>query len=163
MGLLGKLFVLAIVILALGYYADQKGYIDVETEFNIDTGSTGKSVLWTNDNFSLAAASPGDHKDEKVSLDVYVFNSIPLETDDGTITGYEAYLGGIQQLSSDPFNTGKRIVFSYAPGEVSTDACMHIEGHIYGSSDVTVQSGQVIHPVYIVSDHVTPIDCSTLP
>ena len=46
-------------------------------------------------------------------LDLYVFNVIPVETVNGAKIMYEAYIGGQKDLANNPYDTSRRILFSY--------------------------------------------------
>ncbi len=154
MGTLAKIFVLLIVILALGYAAQQKGLIHIKGNYTITkTTSTGtSSVVWTNGNFSAAASDPQSHYKERVSLDVYIFNSFKLKN--GAVA-YDAYLGAPAQLQQDPYNTAKRILLTYPNSTITSEGCYHLTGYIAGQATVTTMDGTEVHPVYIRASSVS--------
>ncbi len=162
MGKLGKLVILILVILAIGYYADQKGYINVETQFNITTNTQETSKLWTNTNFSQAAIEPKQHINETVKLDIYVFNKLNVQSGNTTITAYEGYLGNEQQLENNPYEASKRILFTTST-TLDINTCYQINGYIAGTSNLITQSGEQIHPAYIKAQKVKHIDCQQIP
>ena len=161
MGKLGKLVILILVILAIGYYADQKGYINVETQFNITTNTQETSKLWTNTNFSQAAIEPKQHINETVKLDIYVFNKLNVQSGNTTITAYEGYLGKGQQLENNPYDTSKRILFTTST-TLDSNTCYQINGYIAGTSNLFTQSGEQIHPTYIKAEGVELINCQQI-
>ena len=154
MGTLAKIFVLLIVVLALGYVAQQKGLIHIKGNFTITktTGTSSSSVVWTNGNFSTAASDPQSHYKEPVSLDVYIFNSFKLKNG---ATAYDAYLGTPAQLQQDPYNTAKRILLTYPNATITSEGCYHVTGYIAGQATVTTLDGTEVHPVYIRASTVS--------
>lgn len=162
MGKLGKLLILILVLLAIGYYADQKGYINVETQFNITANTQENRKLWVNNNFTQAAIEPKQHINETIKLDIYVFNKLNIQSGNTTITAYEGYLGNEQQLENNPYDTSKRILFTTGT-TLDINTCYQIEGHIAGTSNLITQSGEQVHPTYVKAEVVKHIDCQQIP
>lgn len=149
MSKLVKAVIILILVLGIGYIAQQRGMIDVELNGSVTVGRDGSSggrLLWVNTNFSQAAPEPRRHIGDRVSLDVYVFNSFTL---DNGATAYEAYLGSPTQLSEHPYDTSKRILMTYTEDTIMAEECYHVTGSIAGEATVTTAGGDVIHPAYV--------------
>ncbi|MCE4620278.1 MAG: hypothetical protein F7C33_04565 [Desulfurococcales archaeon] len=155
MGALAKIVILVLVLLAIGYYADRKGIIDIHGNITV----TSQEKLWTNANYSKAAADPDSSQGDKVSLNVYVFNKLNVTKNGHLVTAYEAYLGDSNSLAGDPYNTAKRILYA-APGPQQVGACIHLEGVIRGVATVTTNDGSTINPLYIEASSTSPISCN---
>lgn len=166
MGRLGKIILLILIILAVGYYASLKGYISVETNLTVNTGDTNvasKPVVWTNANFSKTVGDPARHYKEKVELSVFVFNSFKVNTSNGTVEAYDAYLGSPQELDNNPYDMNKRILVVLDDGTINVNECYHLTGYIAGTSNITTIEGNVIHPVYVVASDAYLVDCPKTP
>jgi hypothetical protein len=162
LSILAKLFVAFLILLALGYVAYERGYIDLKGNLSITRGtSSGTRVLWTNSNFTIAASDPSSHYGENVSLDAYVFNTFKLR--DGTRV-YEAYIGSKQALEKNPYDTSRRIVLAYPNGTIEAEGCYHLTGYIAGQATVTTASGAEIHPVFVRAGAVvaSPSGCASI-
>ena len=154
MGALAKIVILILVLLAIGYYADQKGIIDIHGNIT----ATSQDKLWTNANYSKATADPDSSMGDKVSLNVYVFNQFNITKNGHQVTAYEAYLGDANSLARDPYNTTRRILYT-APEPQQVGACIHLEGVIKGVATVTTNDGSTINPLYIEASSTSPVSC----
>ncbi len=155
MGAIAKIVVLILVLLAIGYYADQKGIIDINGNITI----TKHEKLWTNANYSKAVADPDSSQGDKVSLNVYVFNKLNITKNGHLVTAYEAYLGDSNSLARDPYNTAKRILYT-APEPQRVGTCIHLEGVIRGVATVTTNDGSTINPLYIEASSTSQMSCN---
>lgn len=154
MNILAKLFVAFMVILALGYVAYERGYIDLEGNLTITRGGGQDArVLWTNENFTRAAGDPASHYGENVSLDAYVFNTLKLK---GGARVYEAYVGSKQALEQHPYDASRRILVAYPAGTIGAEGCYHITGYIAGQATITTAGGAEVHPAYVKAGIITP-------
>lgn len=161
MGTKTRIIVTAL-LLATIYLALNPAVIDRLRNATITASVEIGSHLWTNKDFAEAARNPQDHAGEHVFLDALVFNTIP-NVDDKGHSVVEAYLGTLEQLRSAPYDTSRRIAIygdgitptSYKPGQ-----CIHIEGTIAGTIDITTLENKVVKPVLVKADTITPIRCS---
>jgi hypothetical protein len=155
LGKLGKLIVLLLLLGAAGYYLNQQGILDISGHVEVNSGGH----VWTNSDFGEAALNPEDHAGEKASLNVYVFNTLEVQTSSGNKTLYEAYLGNKTSLQENPYNLSKRITFSLESGSIEVDSCYHINGTISGQATITSAEGKTFNPVYLEVQSVEHASC----
>lgn len=149
-----KAVILIIILLAIGYLILTGGEIDI----NIGTNNTS-TTLWTNQNFTNAATNPLDHKGDKVSLDLLVFNQLNASGK----TGVEAYMGTTQQLQDNPTDESRRVYISYDPTTTTPPQpgdCIHVTGTIQGQAHITTLDGDTVNVTYIQATQITQTTCN---
>ena len=136
-----KAVILIIILLATGNLLLTGGGIDI----NIGANKT--------------STNPLDHKGDKVSLNLLVFNQLNASGK----TGVEAYMGTAQQLQENPADESRRVYISYDPTIITPPQpgdCIHVTGTIQGQAHITTLDGDAVDVTYIQATQITHTTCS---
>jgi hypothetical protein len=149
------ILIILVILLGIGYLALNNGEININL-----TTQKQSSNMWTNNNFTQAATDPTSHKGDHVNLTLIMFNNLDISG----LKGMEAYLGTLQQLQANPYDTSRRVYLSYNPETLNENVvpgdCIHITGTIEGVAHINTQDNKLINVTYIKTSTLEKTPCT---